>query len=63
MKSLSSSQIKTYQDKGFVAPIEALSQDEANEEVKDEIEFIEKKWPNELEGLGRNYVHLISSYI
>jgi len=59
MKSLSSSQIKQYHDKGFVAPIEALSQDEANE-VRDEIEFIEKKWPNELEGLGRNYVHLIS---
>ena len=59
MKSLSSSQIKTYQDKGFVAPIEALSQDEANE-VREEIEFIEKKWPNELKGLGRNYVHLIS---
>jgi len=59
MKSLSSTQIKQYQDKGFVAPIEALSQDEANE-VKDEIEFIEKKWPNKLEGLGRNYVHLIS---
>ena len=41
MKSLSSTQIKQYQDKGFVAPIEALSQNEANE-VKDEIEFIEK---------------------
>jgi len=59
MKSLSSTQIKQYQDKGFVAPIEALSQDEANE-VKDEIEFIEKKWPKELEGLGRNNVHYIS---
>ena len=59
MKSLSSTQIKQYQDKGFVAPIEALSQDEANE-VRDEIEFIEKKWPRELEELGRNNVHYIS---
>ena len=59
MKSLSSNQIKTYQDKGFVAPIEALSQDEANE-VRDEIEFIEKKWPRELEGLGRYNGHYIS---
>ena len=59
MKSLSSTQIKQYQDKGFVAPIEALSQDEANE-VREEIEFIEKKWPRELEGLGRNNVHYIS---
>ncbi len=56
MKSLSSTQIKQYQDKGFVAPIEALTQDEANE-VKNEIEFIEKKWPKELKGLGRNNVH------
>ena len=59
MSKLTSDQIKQYQDKGFVAPIEALSQDEANE-VREEIEFIEKKWPKELEGLGRNYVHLIS---
>ena len=59
MSSLSSSQIKQYQDKGFVAPVEALTNDEANQ-VKDEIEFIEKKWPSELEGLGRNNVHYIS---
>ena len=36
-----------------------MTKDEAIE-VKEEIEFIEKKWPNELKGLGRNYVHLIS---
>ena len=59
MSKLTSDQIKQYQDKGFVAPIEALSQDEANE-IRDEIEFIEKKWPRELEGLGRNNVHYIS---
>ena len=59
MPKLTSEQLKQYEDKGFVAPLDALTQDEA-EEVKSEIEFIEKKWPNELEGLGRNYVHLIS---
>jgi len=59
MANLSPEQIKQYQDKGYLAPIEALTKDEANE-VKEEIEFIEKKWPNELKGLGRNYVHLIS---
>ena len=59
MSSLSSSQIKQYEVKGFVSPVEALTKDEANQ-VKDEIEFIEKKWPNELEGLGRNNVHYIS---
>ena len=59
MPKLTSDQRKQYEDKGFVAPLDVLTQNEA-EEVKSEIEFIEKKWPNELEGLGRNYVHLIS---
>ena len=59
MANLSPEQIKQYQEKGYLAPIEALTKVEANE-VKEEIEFIEKKWPNELKGLGRNYVHLIS---
>ena len=59
MSSLTVSQIKQYKEEGYVAPIEALSRDEAFE-IRDEIEFIEKKWPNELEGLGRNYIHLIS---
>jgi len=59
MSFLTSTQIKQYKDNGYVAPVDALSKEEANE-VRKELEFIEKKWPNELEGLGRNYVHLIS---
>jgi len=59
MSNLSKSEINQYNEKGYLAPIDALTKDEANE-VKNEIEFIENKWPNELEGLGRNYVHLIS---
>jgi len=59
MSSLTVKQIKQYQEEGYVAPIDVLSKEEAKE-IRDEIERIEKKWPNELEGLGRNYVHLIS---
>ena len=59
MAKLSVDQINQYKEKGYLAPIEALTKEEANE-IKDEIEFIEKKWPKELDGLGRNYVHLIS---
>ncbi len=59
MPKLTSQQHEQYQEKGFIAPIDALTKTEADE-VKNEIEFIEKKWPNELNGLGRNYVHLIS---
>ena len=57
--SLTAAQKKHYQDDGYVAPIDIFSKEEANE-IRKEIEYIEKKWPNELEGLGRNYIHLIS---
>jgi len=56
---LSSKEIKNYKDHGFVAPIDVLSLQEATK-IKEEIEFIEKKWPDELIGLGRNNVHYIS---
>ena len=59
MTHLSDQQIKFYNEKGYVAPIDVLSIQEANE-IREEIETIEKKWPNALEGLGRNYVHMIS---
>ena len=59
MPNLSLSQIKQYEDEGFVAPIDALTLEEANK-IREELEYIEKKWPNELEGLGRNNTHYIS---
>ncbi len=60
MTKLSDQQIKFYNEKGYIAPIDVLSIKEANE-IREEIETIEKKWPNALEGLGRNYVHMIST--
>ena len=60
MTHLSDQQIKFYNEKGYVAPIDVLSIQEANE-IREEIETIEKKWPNALEGIGRNYVHMIST--
>ena len=59
MSVLTGRQLKDYEDHGFVAPIDVLSLEEVKK-IKEEIEYIEKKWPNEIEGLGRNYVHLIS---
>ncbi len=59
MAKLSEQQIKFYDEKGYIAPIDVLSKHEANQ-IRQEIETIEKKWPNALEGIGRNYVHLIS---
>ena len=59
MSSLNEKQLKDYEDHGFVAPIDVLTLEEAKK-IKVEIEYIEKKWPDELIGLGRNNVHYIS---
>jgi len=56
---LNFSQLQQYKDNGYIAPIDVLSIDEVYE-VRKEIEDIENKWPSELNGIGRNYVHLIS---
>jgi len=57
--SLTAKQIKNYENNGYISPIDVLSQKEAHE-IREEIELIEKKWPGEIDGLGRNYIHLIS---
>ena len=59
MTNLSEQQINFYNKKGYIAPINVLSKQEANE-IRQEIEIIEEKWPNALQGIGRNYLHLIS---
>ena len=59
MSSLNEKQLKDYEDHGFVAPIDIFTLEEATK-IKEEIEYIEKKWPDELIGLGRNNVHYIS---
>ena len=59
MSYLSSNQLKQYEDKGFVSPIDIFSKDKANE-IRNEIELIENKIPGELEKSGRYNAHLIS---
>ena len=59
MSILTPNLIDHYRKDGYVAPIDVITSKEANE-VREEIEKIENQFPNELEGLGRNYVHLIS---
>ena len=59
MPTLTSKQLKQYKDQGYVAPIDILSLEEVIK-IKTEIEYIEKKWPDELIGLGRNNAHYIS---
>ena len=59
MTFLSSNQLKQYEDEGFVSPINIFSNMKAKE-IRDEIELIEKKMPNELIKSGRYNAHLIS---
>ena len=59
MNFLNVKQLEDYENHGFVSPIDVLTLEEATK-IKEEIEYIEKKWPDELIGLGRNNVHYIS---
>ena len=59
MNSSNIKQLEDYENHGFVSPIDVLTLEEATK-IKEEIEYIEKKWPDELIGLGRNNVHYIS---
>ena len=59
MSGLTAEQLDHYKNNGYVSPVDALSSLEAKE-MRDEIEKIEKNWPGALEGINRNYVHLIS---
>ena len=59
MTRLTEEQLDHYKNKGYVSPVNALTSIEAKE-IRDEIEKIEKDWPGALEGINRNYIHLIS---
>ena len=62
MTYLNSNQLKQYRDEGFVSPVNIFSKEKAKE-IRDEIELIEKKLPNELEKSGRYNAHLISTML
>tara|TARA_B100001142_G_C14295253_1_gene640598 strand:- start:191 stop:1033 length:843 start_codon:yes stop_codon:yes gene_type:complete len=59
MTNLSPNQLKQYENKGFVSPIDIFSKDRANR-IRREIELIEEKIPEELDRSGRYNAHLIS---
>ena len=56
---LSPDQINLYNENGFIAPIDILSFQEVDNVLK-EINYIEKKWPNEISGINRNNIHYYS---
>ena len=60
MSMLSDKELKDYNDNGFVAPIDVLTLEEAEQIKKENPNTLKKKWPKELAGFGRNNVHYIS---
>ena len=56
-KRLTSAQQDAYHRDGFVAPINVCSEEEAAQ-IRAEIEAAEARWPNALDGAGRNNGHL-----
>ena len=56
---LTTLQLKEYNEKGYLAPIDILSS-KIVKEVRQEIEIVEKKCPIEINGLNRNNAHYYS---
>ena len=56
-KRLTSAQQQAYERDGFVAPIDIFSADEIAD-IRAEIEEAEARWPDALDGPGRNNAHL-----
>ena len=56
-KRLTDEQIATYHRDGFVAPVDIFSADEISA-IRAEIEDAENRWPDALDGPGRNNAHL-----
>ena len=57
--ALTDEQLKEYSEKGYLSQIDILSFDEINE-IKNEIEYIENKWPDQINELNRNNIHYYS---
>ena len=56
---LTTSQLKEYNENGYLAPIDILSSEKIKE-IQEEIENIERKCPDEINGLNRNNIHYYS---
>ena len=56
---LTANQLNEYNEKGYLAPINILSSEEVKK-IRVEIESVEKKWPDQINGLNRNNIHYYS---
>ena len=61
-KVLSQKQIKDYQEEGFVAPINVMSEDEALSYAQ-RLQIAEAQYPEDLSGVNRNNPHLCFKFL
>ncbi len=59
---LSKEQIEQYHDQGFISPIRVISEQEALS-IKDELEQVEKEFPEEINSESRNNLHLSFAFL
>ena len=59
MSILKPDQLEKYHKNGYFSPIDVLSLYEV-EKALEEIKYFEQKWPDEINGLGRNNIHYVS---
>ena len=55
-------QIEQYHDQGFICPIRVISEQEALS-IKDELEQVEKEFPEEINSESRNNLHLSFAFL
>ena len=55
-------QIEQYHDEGFISPIRVISEQEALS-IKDELEQVEKEFPEEINSESRNNLHLSFAFL
>ena len=61
-KVLTKLQIEQYHDEGFISPIRVISEQEALS-IKDELEQVEKEFPEEINSESRNNLHLSFAFL
>jgi len=61
-KVLSQKQIQTYQESGFISPIDVMSEDEALTYAQ-RLQAVEDQYPGDLTGVNRNNAHLCFKFL
>ena len=61
-RGLTKLQIEQYHDQGFISPIRVISEQEALS-IKDELEWVEREFPEEINSESRNNLHLSFAFL